>query len=115
MWIRRFELSESELIVSDAVKADEKMHFTSYTYIPGYLNLPALLVPAMPTQRFACESGKMRVMMDEDVIAISPAGPFVSECRPCVNSHNKIDYCDAVEQIFYTDSFSNTITCIYEK
>ncbi len=115
VWTRLFELSENTLRVSDVVKADEKMHFTSYTYIPGYLNLPAILEPAMPTQKFVCESGEMRIRMDEDVIAISTAGPFVSECRPCVNSNNRIDYCDSIEQAFYTDYFSNSITFTFEK
>lgn len=115
VWTRLFELSDNKLTVSDAVNADEKMHFTSYTYIPGYLNLPAILEPAMPSQRFICKTGIMRVRLDEDVVNISTAGPFVSECRPSINSNNKIDYCNSIEQTFYTDSFSNSITYTYEK
>lgn len=106
VWSRTFELYTDRLEITDTVNASEKMHFTSYIYIPGFIEMRFPLPPVMPGQAMSCESGVLKIRYDETVQTVKTDTPFAFECRPYINEKNKVDYCDAIERSFYTDSFT---------
>lgn len=111
-WIRRFDLYNDRLEITDTVNASEKMHFSSYIYIPGITEMACTLVPEMPGQTMLCEDSKLDIRKDERIETIITDSPFIFECRPYINSNNKVDYADAIIRKFYADSFTERTVII---
>ena len=115
-WVRVFELREDSLRIRDTVTASEKMHFTSYLYVPGFHDLNCRLEPVMPSQEMRSGSGRLDIRADDRVESILTDSPFLFECRPCINCRNRIDYADALIRGFDTDHIEeNTVIRIEDR
>ena len=106
--VREFALYDDKLEITDTVTASEKMHFASRMNIPscisGYTDFPAKIKPLSPDRK------TLYLRRDQKMQTITVDTPYTFECKPCVNSNNRIDYVEVLTRRFFADNFTEKTT-----
>lgn len=101
--IREFALYDDKLEITDTVTASEKLHFVSRMNIPsciaGYTDYPSKYKPLSPDRK------TLMLRRNQKMQYVTVDTPYEFECKPCVNSNNRIDYVEVLTRKFSTDSF----------
>lgn len=103
VWVRKFELFDDKLEITDTVNASEKLHFRSYLHLPyaimGYVDYIA------ENQPISKEGKVVNMRRNEKLQTIKMDSSGELDFRPCMNRENNLDCCEVVERSWYTDSF----------
>lgn len=112
VWIRKFELFEDRLIITDSVKASEMLHFRSYLHIPydimGYIDYFA------ETQPISKDGKTVNMRRNEKVETITMDTSAVLDFKPYMNKDNAIDCCETLERSWFTDGFTETTVITFD-
>ncbi len=112
IWVRKFELLPDKLIVTDSVKASEKLHFSSHLHLKPY-RLGYIDWHGTKVYPFSEDKKTANIRIGDKIAKVTTDTPFEISCKPCVNDDNKVDVAEVLTRKYYTEAFEETTTICF--